>query len=64
MENLLNIVEVEKLLQVKKSTLRSWVFSKRIPFIKVGRLVRFKQSDIEAWLQKQTGGGNNGKNTH
>ena len=61
MEQLLNIGEVEKVLNVKKSTLRAWVFANRIPFIKIGRLIRFKPSDLEAWVSNREKGGNGGR---
>jgi excisionase family DNA binding protein len=60
MEQLLNIGEVEKLLNIKKSTLRAWIFGNRIPFIRVGRLIRFKPSDLEAWLNNREKGRNHG----
>lgn len=61
MEQLLNIGEVEKLLNIKKSTLRAWIFSNRIPFIRIGRLIRFKPSDLEAWVNNRVKGGNGGR---
>lgn len=48
---LLNITELAEYLSVKEASIRSWVYKKKIPFIKVGKLVRFKVEDIELWLQ-------------
>lgn len=31
-------------------TLRVWVSKRRVPFIKVGRLTRFRRADLDAWL--------------
>ena len=31
-------------------TLRVWVSKRRVPFIKVGRLTRFRRTDLDAWL--------------
>ena len=42
--------ELAKRLDVKESTVRSWVFKKQIPHVKIGRLVRFKESAIQKWL--------------
>jgi excisionase family DNA binding protein len=42
--------ELAKRLDVKESTVRSWVFKKQIPFVKIGRLVRFKEKSIQKWL--------------
>jgi excisionase family DNA binding protein len=33
-------------------TLRVWTSKRRVPFVKVGRLTRFRKSDLDAWLQK------------
>lgn len=50
---LLNITELAEYLSVKEASIRSWVYKKKIPFIKVGKLVRFKVEDIESWLQSK-----------
>jgi excisionase family DNA binding protein len=46
----LTVAELAAWLRVKKSTIRKRVCYRRIPFIKIGRSVRFKREDIEAWL--------------
>lgn len=46
------IKDVSEFLQVKESTLYSWVSTKRIPFLKVNGLVRFDMEEIKGWLQK------------
>lgn len=52
---LLNINEAADVLAVKPATLRSWVLARRnIPFVRVGRLIRFKQGDLTAWIEKNT----------
>jgi excisionase family DNA binding protein len=33
-------------------TLRVWVSQRRVPFVKVGRLVRFRKQDLDAWLDQ------------
>jgi excisionase family DNA binding protein len=33
------------------STLRSWVAERRVPFIRVGRLVRLRRSDLDDFLE-------------
>jgi excisionase family DNA binding protein len=60
MEQLLNIGEVEKLLNVKRSTLRAWVFSNKIPFLKIGRLIRFSPAALEAWVSSRAKDGRDG----
>jgi len=41
---------------VTENTLSVWRCTGRykIPFIKVGRLVRYRRSDIESWLESRT----------
>lgn len=44
---LLTLPEAAGMLRLKVSTLRAWLLRRRIPYVKVGRLVRFRRSDIE-----------------
>jgi len=46
-----SIDSLAKYLDVPKATIRDWCYKRTIPFIKVGRLVRFKPKDIEGWLE-------------
>lgn len=50
---LLTIIELTSLLSIKESHLRSLIFRQEIPFIKVGRLIRFDQSQIKKWLEEK-----------
>jgi len=52
-----SIGDVSTFLAVSVSTIRDWVYKRKIPYIKVGRHIRFRPSDIEIWLKN---GGNNG----
>ena len=55
MENnkqLLNIDEVAQYLNVKKATIYDWVYHKRIPYIKLGKCLRFKKELIDMWIEK------------
>lgn len=54
MEKLLTAEEIAELLQVKVSTIRDWTHTNFIPHIKFGRLVRFKESDINEWLEERS----------
>jgi len=47
---LLTIGDLACLLNVKVKTLYSMVHRSEIPFIKVGRLLRFSRANIETWL--------------
>lgn len=48
----LNIEEASFYLNLKVSKLRSMVFKKEIPFLKIGRLVRFEKSQLNQWLKQ------------
>ena len=47
MGELLTLPEVASLLRLRVSTLRAWVLRRKIPYIKVGRLVRLRRSDVQ-----------------
>jgi len=53
-KQLLDTKEASEFLGIKKNTLYEWVIQRKIPFIKVGRLVKFRQEDLESWLKKRT----------
>ncbi len=52
MKEFLTIEEVSEYLGIKKSSLYAKVERKEIPYYKVGRLIRFKKSDIDPWMEK------------
>ena len=45
------IQKLSEYLEIKITTLYSLVAKKRIPHYKVGRLVRFKKSEIDLWME-------------
>lgn len=49
---ILTINEAAKFLNIKVSNLRSAVFKRKIPYLKLGALIRFKKSDLVEWLEK------------
>ena len=53
-KRLLTIFEASDYLAIKVSRLRTAVFKKEVPFVKIGRLVRFKESDLEKWVDDNT----------
>ncbi|MGD0280931.1 MAG: helix-turn-helix domain-containing protein [Dissulfurispiraceae bacterium] len=53
MERLLSIDDVASLLGVEESTVYGWTHRKVIPHIKMGRLLRFRESEINTWLQSK-----------
>ncbi|MDD5496713.1 MAG: helix-turn-helix domain-containing protein [Candidatus Omnitrophica bacterium] len=50
----LGINDISEYLGVTVNTLYSWVCQKRIPYIKVGRLVRFDMDRIQKWIEVNT----------
>ncbi len=44
-QELLTAPEAAKFLRIQESTVRSWILQRRIPFVKMGRLVRIKKAD-------------------
>ena len=40
-------------LDVSPETIRSWQKTGKVPYFKVGRLVKFDLKEIERWLQKK-----------
>ena len=53
MEKLLTVKDLEDRLNIPRSTIRAWIYQKRIPVVRIGRLVRFKESDLERWIKDQ-----------
>jgi excisionase family DNA binding protein len=53
MENLIDIAELKRRTAVKQATLRKYVAQRKIPFVKIGRLVRFELPEIEAWISER-----------
>lgn len=53
---LLNESQAAELLNIKRETLATWRSTGRynLPFIKVGRTVRYREADLVDWLDKRT----------
>jgi excisionase family DNA binding protein len=50
MGELLTVAEAAGLLRLKPSTLRAWILRRKLPYCKVGRLVRIRRADVEALI--------------
>ena len=48
---LLNVRDASRFLAVSTSTLYGWVWERRIPYIKVGRALRFDRRDLETFIR-------------
>ena len=51
-EGWVGIVEVATHLQVAKDSIYRWVDSKGFPAHRVGRLLRFRLSEVDEWVKK------------
>jgi len=54
MEIYLTIEELAEYLKLAEQTIRRWVLNREIPFHKIRKVIRFRVSEIEKWID---GGG-------
>jgi excisionase family DNA binding protein len=54
MSRLLTMNEASEYLAISKLTLYGWVSARKLGFVKVGRLVKFKQHDLDRWIDQHT----------
>jgi len=54
MDKLLTPDQIAEYLGVRKSTIYQWTHEGYIPYVKLGKFVRFKASRIERWLEKRS----------
>ena len=47
---LLDVSETAKLLRLKESTIRSWILKRRIAFVRLGRRVFMRRTDVEQMI--------------
>jgi len=50
-DHLLNVQQAAYFLAVSVSTLYGWVWQRRVPFIKIGRALRFDIRDLETFVE-------------
>ena len=50
---LININEAARQLNIKIPTLRSWVFERKLAYVKAGRLVKFDQADVNLFIESR-----------
>jgi excisionase family DNA binding protein len=53
METYLNIEELAKYLGVAEKTIRKWVLNREIPYHKIMKVIRFRVSEIEQWIDEE-----------
>ena len=51
-QGLLDVNQAAELLAVTVSTLYGWVWQRRIPFVKLGRALRFDIADLERFVDQ------------
>jgi len=52
-KRLLSIDEAVEYLGIKKNTMRAWCCQKKIPYYKMGHLVKFDKAELNAWIDGQ-----------
>jgi len=52
-KQLLDTAEASEFLGISRNTLYEWIVQRKIPYIKVGRLVKFRREDLQKWLEKR-----------
>lgn len=57
-----SITRLAEYLDVPALTIRDWCYKRQIPFVKAGRHVRFKPSDVQKWLSERSYGNGHSKN--
>ena len=50
---LMNVSELSQRLGVKVKTVYCWVHARQIPYVKVGRLIKFDPLDISQWVESR-----------
>jgi excisionase family DNA binding protein len=52
MSQLLSVEEFAAALGVRPATVRQWVWMRKIPYLKVGRCVRFKRETVDRLIER------------
>ena len=52
MPELLDLREGAKELKISIHTIRSWIYQKRIPFVRLGRRILLRREDVEDFVKK------------
>jgi excisionase family DNA binding protein len=53
-DDLLTVKQAASYLGAAPQTVYRWVAEKKIPYVKVGRLVRFRRGDLAGWVAHRT----------
>jgi excisionase family DNA binding protein len=52
-DRLLSYADVAERMGVSIHTVRGWVYQRKIPYLKAGKIVRFIWADVLQWLHKK-----------
>ena len=52
----MSVGEIAKYLGISKDTVSAWIAGKEIPGYLVGRLWKFKRSEVDEWVQRGKAG--------
>jgi excisionase family DNA binding protein len=51
MDQLLTVAETASMLACSQAAIRKWLYQRRLPSVKVGRLTRIRVRDVEAFVR-------------
>ncbi len=51
LERWLSLDEISKHVGCSKDTIRTWIKKETIPYYKVGRLYKFRASEVDSWIE-------------
>jgi len=57
MDKLLTTQEIAEVLGVKPSTIYQYTHQGYIPHVKIGKFVRFREKDVERWVERKANSG-------
>ena len=52
METYMTIEELAEYLKLAEQTIRRWILNREIPFHKIRKVIRFRVSEIEKWIDE------------
>ena len=50
-DGLVSIKDAAQLLACSEAMLRKWIHQRKLPYVKVGRLTRIREEDLNAWIR-------------
>jgi len=51
MDRLFSVKDAATRLACSEALLRKWMYAGKLPYVKVGRLSRIREQDLEAWVR-------------